>query len=135
MSIKEFANELSDVLLRIEDAKVEAAGIVEAAKAAGVNVAALRKVAREMVMDSAKLAKRYEAEEQLDMFRQEVGIFKAKGLDESDKAYRTRQAVREIGLVKATKEFDAAAGTNIAGDYQANMKALRKWDAKREAAE
>lgn len=132
MSIKEFADQLSDVLMRIEDAKCEATAIVDAAKEAGINAQALRKVAREMVMDSTKLAKKYDAEEQLDMFRQEVGIFKSKGLGETDKAYRARQAKREAGLVKAAKEFDAVAGSDIASSYQNSMKALRKLDANRE---
>jgi hypothetical protein len=135
VSIKDFAEQLSDVLLRIEDAKCEGRAILDAAKEAGVNVSALRKVAQEMVMDSTKLAKKYDAEEQLDMFRQEVGIFKAKGLAETDKAMNARKVQREKGLVKAAKELDAIAGSDIAESYQNNMKALRKWDANREAAE
>ncbi len=135
MSIKEFADQLSDVLMRIEDAKCEVKALLDAAKEAGVNVQALRKVAHEMVMDSTKLAKKYDAEEQLDMFRQEVGIFKAKGLAETDKAMNARKVQREKGLIKAAKKLDAIAGSDIAGSYQSDMNALRKWDANREAAE
>jgi len=69
-SIKQYADELSDILLKIEDAKVEASAIIEA----------LRKVAREMVMQSDKLLAKYEAEEQLEMFREAVKIRQRKGL-------------------------------------------------------
>lgn len=78
--VKDFASQLADKLLEIEDAKVECASIVQAAADAGVNTKALRKAAREMVMDSTKLAKLYEDEEQLEMFRVEVGIRQSKGL-------------------------------------------------------
>ena len=80
-NIKQFAEELSDVLIKAEDLKVEAAAIIQAAKEAGVNVKALRKVAKELTMQADKLAARYADEEQLDMFRAQVGIFKRKGLD------------------------------------------------------
>jgi hypothetical protein len=79
-SIRDFAEQLSDVYLRIEDAKVEAKSILEAAKEAGVNTRALTKVARELVADSAKLLKKYDDEHQLEMFRDAVGIRERKGL-------------------------------------------------------
>lgn len=79
--IKEAAELLSNVLMQIEDLKVEAAAIIDDAKERGVNVKALRKVAREMVMDATKLAKKYEDERQLEMFRDEVGIRRRKGLE------------------------------------------------------
>lgn len=47
---------------------------MDSAKDAGVNVSALRKVAREMNMESDKRSKLYEAEDQLDMFRAAVGL-------------------------------------------------------------
>lgn len=80
--VKQFADELSDVLIEIEAQRIKAAGIVEAAKEAGVCPKALRKVAKELIIDSSKLADKYAAEEQLDMFRAQVGIFKRKGLSE-----------------------------------------------------
>lgn len=89
---KEFAEQLADVFLRMDDAKAEAAAIIEAAKDSGVNVKALRKVAREMVMDSEKLAKKYEDEEQLDMFRADVGIYQRKGLSEIVRAKTATEA-------------------------------------------
>lgn len=82
-SIKTFADELSDILMKIEDMKVEAASIVDAAKEAGIDTKALKKVAREMVMQSDKLAKRYEDEEQLEMFRDAVKIRQRKGLSDT----------------------------------------------------
>lgn len=134
-TIKDYAEQLSDVLLKIEDLKVEATAICDAAKDAGVDVKALRKVAREMVTDSAKLAKRYESEHQIDLFRQEVGIFQAKGLAETEKAYWVRRSDNDRKLVQMTKEFDAAVGSNIGGNLESNLKAVRKWSAKQEAAE
>lgn len=85
-SIKTYADQLSDILMKIEDMKVEASAIVEAAKEAGIDTKALKKVAKELVMQSDKLARRYADEEQLDMFRAQVGIFKRKGLDQ-DRGY------------------------------------------------
>lgn len=79
-SIKTYADQLSDILMKIEDAKVEAASLLEAAKEAGIDTKALRKVAREMVMGSDKLLRKYEDEQQLDMFRIAVGIRQRKGL-------------------------------------------------------
>ena len=78
--IRDFAERLSDRLMTIEDAKTECASIVEEAKEAGVDVKALRKIAREMVMDSDKLARKYEDEEQLSLFRDAVRIRERKGL-------------------------------------------------------
>lgn len=79
-SIKTYADQLSDILMKIEDAKVEAASLLEAAKEAGIDTKALRKVAKEMVMGSDKLLRKYEDEQQLDMFRIAVGIRQRKGL-------------------------------------------------------
>lgn len=79
-SIKTYADQLSDILMQIEDRKVEAASLLEAAKEAGIDVKALRKVAKEMVMGSDKLLRKYEDEQQLDMFRIAVGIRQRKGL-------------------------------------------------------
>jgi len=79
-SIKQYADELSDILMKIEDMKVEAAAIVDAAKEAGIDTKALRKVAREMVMGSDKLFQKFEDEKQLSLFREHVGIYARKGL-------------------------------------------------------
>jgi uncharacterized protein (UPF0335 family) len=78
--MKKYAEQLSDVLMQIADLQLEAKGIVDAAKDEGIDVAALKKVAREMIMDGEKLQKRLDAEAQLDLFREEVGLLKRKGL-------------------------------------------------------
>ena len=77
---REFAEELADVMRRMDDLKTEAAAILEAAKDSGVNVKALRKIAKEMIMDSDKLEKRFDDEAQLELFRDEVGLKTRKGL-------------------------------------------------------
>lgn len=79
--VKKYAEQLSDVMMRAQDLKAEADAIVQAAKDAGVNVRALRKVSRELITDSGKLARQYDDEDQLDMFRLEVGIRRRKGLE------------------------------------------------------
>ena len=79
--MKTHAEQLSDVYMRASDLKAEADAIIEAAKTEGINVKALRKVAREMVMDASKLAAKLDDENQLDLFRVQVGLLKRKGLD------------------------------------------------------
>lgn len=129
--IKSFADQLADVMMRVEDAKAEAAAIIDAAKDAGVDAKALRKVAKELVTDSDKLAKKYADEEQLDMFRGAVGIFAAKGLDTTDKAQEVFRKQGEQRLIESAKAFDAVAGSNIAGNYTENMGKLKALNAKR----
>lgn len=106
-NIREFADQLSDVFMRIEDAKVEAKSILEAAKEAGVNTKALTKVARELVMESTKLAKRYEDEEQIDMFRDHVGIRERKGLSEIGSAKTATEAT--VAYLKESRRIREAA--------------------------
>lgn len=77
---KEFADALADIIVRMDDLKVEADAIIDAAKEAGINTRALRKVAKELTMPSDKLSKRFEDEAQIDMFRDEVGLRTRKGL-------------------------------------------------------
>ncbi len=79
-NIRQYADELSDILMKIEDLKVEASAIIDAAKEAGINVKALRKVAKEMTMQSDKLHQRFEDEAQIDLFRDHVGLRQRKGL-------------------------------------------------------
>ena len=81
-TIRDYAEQLSDVYLRMEDCKAEAAAIIEAAKDSDIDVKALRKVAKELTMPSDKLSKRFEDEAQIDMFRDEVGLKVRKGLVE-----------------------------------------------------
>lgn len=79
--MKSHAEALSDIYMRASDLKAEADAVIEAAKAEGINVKALRKVAKEMTLDASKLAAKFEDEDQLDMFRKEVGLLKRKGLE------------------------------------------------------
>ncbi len=72
--ITAYAEELAGKLTSIASLQSEAKDLINSAKDAGVNVRALRKVAREMVMDSEKRKKLYDDEEQLSMFRDEVGL-------------------------------------------------------------
>jgi len=79
--MKDFAEQLSDCLLRKSDIDAEIKALVDAAKEQGINVRALRKVAKELIEDGSKLAKKLEDERQIDMFREEVGLLKRKGLE------------------------------------------------------
>jgi hypothetical protein len=99
MSIKKFAEPLSDVLMQIEDLKLQAKAIVENAKDEGHAAAALNKLAREMIMDPTKLRKKLEAEEQLDMFRQEVGLLRRKGLAPNNVEQLTRKTVAVVDSI------------------------------------
>lgn len=83
---KKFADELSSVLSQIEDLKIEAKAIIDAANDAGVNTKALRMVAKEMLMDSAKLMQKFDDEDQLEMFRDQVGLKARKGLSFAEAA-------------------------------------------------
>jgi len=80
--MKEFAEQLADCLMRKSDIDAEISAIVDAAKDAGVNTRALKRVAKELATDSAKLAKKLDDERQLEMFRDEVKLLKRKGLEE-----------------------------------------------------
>lgn len=82
--VKQFADQLTEIYERMADAKLEADAVLDAAKAAGMekhDITALRKIGKEMLMPSDKLAAKYDAEEQLEMFREVVQIRKRKGLD------------------------------------------------------
>ena len=80
--MKEFAEQLSDCLMRKGDIDVEMAGIIDAAKEQGINTKALKRVAKELATDSERLAKKLDDEDQLDMFRAEVKLRERKGLVE-----------------------------------------------------
>lgn len=128
--VQQFAEPLSEIYMTMETAKAEAAAVIDKAKEAGLDakeIKALRKVAKEMVMMPDKLATKYADEEQLDMFRAQVGIFKRKGLDDTDKAATASHSLGEVNFRKAAKEFDAIAGTDIAGSYAKDRKAVNKF--------
>ena len=78
--MKTYAEQLSDIYMRASDLKAEADAVIEAAKAEGINVKALRKVAKEMTMEASKLATKLDDEAQLSMFRDEVDLLHRKGL-------------------------------------------------------
>jgi len=79
-AINEYARRLSALLSQIEDIKVEAKALTEIAEQQGINPKALRRVAKEMIMDSTKLRKRMDEEQQLDFFRSAVGLLQQKGI-------------------------------------------------------
>jgi len=72
--ISTYAKELAGILSEISELQTQAKDIVNSAKDAGLNISALRKVARELNLESEKRDKIYEAENQLDMFRSAVGL-------------------------------------------------------------
>ena len=80
-AIKSYAEQAADILSRMEDLTVEFKALMDAAKEEGINVKALRKLAKELNTSSDKLDKQYADEDQLEMFRVQVGIRRRKGLD------------------------------------------------------
>jgi hypothetical protein len=84
--IRRFAEQLSDVLSRIEDLKIEGKSLLETAKEQGIDTKALAKIAKELATESGKLRKQYEGEAQLEMFRSAVKIHERKGLKELETA-------------------------------------------------
>lgn len=74
--IETYAKQYASVLQEIAEAQERGKDLIASAKDAGVNVKALRKVAREMVMDYSKRKKLYEDEAQLEMFREACGLTK-----------------------------------------------------------
>ena len=79
-AINEHARKIASLMSQIDDIKVEMTAAIEIAEQQGINPKALRKVAKEMIMDSTKLSKRLEEEQQLDMFRSAVGLLEQKGI-------------------------------------------------------
>ena len=72
--ISTYAKQLAGILSEISELQTQAKDVVNSAKDAGLNVSALRKVARELNLENEKREQIYEAECQLDMFRSAVGI-------------------------------------------------------------
>ena len=79
-AINGHAKKIAGLMSKIEDIKIEMTAAIEIAEQQGINPKVLRKVAKEMIMESTKLAKRMEEEQQLDIFRSAVGLIEAKGL-------------------------------------------------------
>jgi uncharacterized protein (UPF0335 family) len=72
--VKTYATELAAQLREIEKVQEAVKDIIASAKDAGINTRVLRKLAREIVMESDKRAKLYDDEDQLSLFRTEVGL-------------------------------------------------------------
>lgn len=81
LQMRERAEAYAALLAKIDDIKAEMKAIEELAADSGMNVRAMKKVAKEINTDSDKLARKYEDEAQLDMFRAACGILKRKGLE------------------------------------------------------
>ena len=79
-AINEHARKVASLMSQIEDIKIEMTAAIEIAEQQGINPKALRRVAKEMLMDSTKLQKRFDDEAQLEMFRDAVGLIEAKGI-------------------------------------------------------
>lgn len=72
--LKTYATTLVCYLREIDEINGAIKDLIGSAKDSGLNVKALRKVAREMVMDSDKRQKLYDDEDQLALFRDELGL-------------------------------------------------------------
>jgi uncharacterized protein (UPF0335 family) len=72
--ISTYAKQLAGILSEISELQTRAKDVVASAKDAGLNVSALRRVARELNLERDKREQIYEAENQLDMFRSAVGL-------------------------------------------------------------
>ena len=92
-----------------------------------------------MITDSDKLRKKFEFDEQLDLFRAESGLFHMKGLDTTEKASAAFRMKGDRDLQESAQALDAIAGTSIAKTHKDGMAAVRKMQArdaaKRETAE
>ena len=72
-----YARQAAAHMREIDEARELLKDVLQSAKDAGINVKALRKVAREMTLEREKREKIYEDEAQLSMFRDEVGLTQA----------------------------------------------------------
>lgn len=75
--LREYADQLADMLRDIDDKKVMAKALLEAAEAEGINVKALRKVAKELTMDAEKRRAKYAEEADLEQMRSQLDLFPA----------------------------------------------------------
>lgn len=72
-----YARQAAAHMREIDEARELLKDVLKSAQDAGINVKALRKVAREMTLEREKREKIYEDEAQLSMFRDEVGLTQA----------------------------------------------------------
>jgi hypothetical protein len=82
-TIRDYAEQLADILRDIDDKRVMAKALLDAAAEAGINVKALRKVAKELTMDREQRAKRYADETDLEQMRSQLDLFN--GVDMHDR--------------------------------------------------
>lgn len=69
-----YAKEVAEHLRGIAEQQEAIKDIMASAKDAGLNVKAIRKAARELIMESDKRQKLYEQEGQLDLLRDALGL-------------------------------------------------------------
>lgn len=69
-----YARQAAAHMREIDEARELLKDVLQSAKDAGINVKALRRVAKEMTMEHEKRERIYEDEAQLSMFRDEVGL-------------------------------------------------------------
>jgi uncharacterized protein (UPF0335 family) len=72
--IQAYAPQLAEIFRKIDALNFDAKDLLASAKDAGVNVKALRKVAKELNMEPDKRAAKYEDEAQTDLFRDALGL-------------------------------------------------------------
>lgn len=73
----EYAKQLANLLLEVQAAQSDAKELLASAKDAGINVKVLRKLAKELNMETEKRNELYAQEDQLDMFRFELKLVPA----------------------------------------------------------
>jgi len=81
-TIRDYAEQLADILRDIDDRKVMAKALCDAAAESGINVKALRKVAKEITMDREQRARRYADETDLEQMRSQLNLFDGVDLHE-----------------------------------------------------
>ncbi len=72
-----YARQAAAHMREMDEARELLKDVLQSAKDAGINVKALRRVAKEMTMEHEKRERIYEDEAQLSMFRDEVGLTQA----------------------------------------------------------
>jgi uncharacterized protein (UPF0335 family) len=82
--IQAYAPQLAEIYRKIDSLNFDAKDLLASAKDAGVNVSALRKVAKELLMEADKRAKKYEDEAQTDLFRDALGLTSERMLEAAE---------------------------------------------------
>lgn len=74
-ALTNFASQLADIMRDIDDKRVMAKALLDAAAEDGINVKALKKAAKELTMEAEKRAARYAEEAELDQMRAQLSLF------------------------------------------------------------